>query len=106
MKRSTGFLNIVVSLLLLSSVILTGCMYAIASNNGGVKPYDLNVQKKGAESAGGSIVEDAPVAQAPMLGKFGEYVRQEGKTVTIFTEERYTELKAIRDREKRTPLTY
>ena len=106
MKRSTGFLNIVVSLLLLSSVILTGCMYAIASNNGGVKPYDLNVQKKGAESAGGSIVEDAPFAQAPMLGKFGEYVRQEGKTVTIFTEEQYTELKAIRDSGKRNPLTY
>ena len=39
-------LNIVVSLLLLSSVIHTGCMYAIASNNGVMKPYDLNVQKK------------------------------------------------------------
>lgn len=61
-------LNIVVSLLLLSSVIHTGCMYAIASNNGGVKPYDLNVQKKGAESAGGSIFKDAPAAQATLPG--------------------------------------
>ena len=41
MKRNIQFFSIVISLLLLSSVILTGCMYAIAADNGEMKSYDL-----------------------------------------------------------------
>ena len=45
MKRNVKFFITVTALLLLSAVILTGCMYVIAADNGATKPYDLNVQE-------------------------------------------------------------
>lgn len=106
MKRNVKFFTIVISLLLLSSIILTGCMYAIAADNGEMKPYDLNGQKQNSDSSGGNIVEDAPLAQTELQKKFNQYLHKDGNTVTIFSEEQYAELKAIRDNDNRTPLTY
>ncbi len=106
MKRNIKFFTIVISLLLLSSIILTGCMYAITADNGEMKPYDLNGQKQNSDSSGGNIVEDAPLAQRPMHGQFGEYLHKDGNAVTIFSEEQYAELKAVRESNNRTPLTY
>ena len=106
MKRNIKFFTIVISLLLLSSIILTGCMYAIAADNGEMKPHDLNGQKQNSDSSGGNIVEDAPLAQTELQKKFNQYLHKDGNTVTIFSEEQYAELKAIRDNDNRTPLTY
>lgn len=50
MKRNVKFFTIVISLLLLSAIILTGCMYAIAADNGEMKSYDLNGQKDNSET--------------------------------------------------------
>ena len=94
------------SLLLLSSIILTGCMYAIAADNGEMKPYDLNGQKENSDSSVGNIVEDAPQAQMPLHGQFGEYLHKDGTAVTVFSEEQYAELKEVRESDKRNPLTY
>ncbi len=106
MKRNVKFFTIVISLLLLSSIILTGCMYAIAADNGEMKPYDRNVQKENSLEAEDPIVEDAPTAQMPLHGQFGEYLHKDGNAVTIFSEEQYAELKEVRESNKRTPLTY
>lgn len=106
MKRNIKFFTIVISLLLLSSIILTGCMYAIAADNGEMKPYDLNGQKQNSDSPGGNIVEDAPQAQKPLHGQFGEYLHKDGNAVTVFSEEQYAELKEVRESNNRNPLTY
>ena len=106
MKRNVNFFTMVISLLLLSSVILAGCMYIIASDNGEMKPYDLNVQKKNSNGLGGNVVEDAPTAQLPLMSKFSKYVHEEGNMVTVFTEEQYSELKSVRENGKRVPLSY
>ena len=105
MKRNVKFFTIVISLLLLSSIILTGCMYAIAADNGEMKPYDLNGQKQNNDSSGGNIVEDAPLAQTALQTKFNAYLHKDGKTVTIFSEEQYAELKSVRENDNRIPLT-
>ena len=89
MKRNIKFFTIVISLLLLSSIILTGCMYAIAADNGEMKPYDLNGQKKNNDSSGGNIVEDAPQAQKPLQAKFEAMyeISEDRKTITVISED-------------------
>jgi hypothetical protein len=79
-------------------------MYAIAADNGEMKPYDLNGQN--GDSSGGNILEDAPIAQMPLHGQFSEYLHKDGNAVTVFSEEQYSELKAVRENNKRDPLTY
>lgn len=88
MKRNVKFFTIVISLLLLSSVILTGCMYAIAADNGEMKPYDLNGQKQNSDSSGGNIFADAPQAQKPLQAKFEAMyeISEDGKTITVISE--------------------
>ena len=89
MKRNVKFFTIVISLLLLSSIILTGCMYAIAADNGEMKPYDLNGQKQNSDSSGGNIVEDAPLAQDSLQAKFEAMyeISEDGKTITVISED-------------------
>lgn len=89
MKRNIKFFTIVISLLLLSSIILTGCMYAIAADNGEMKPYDLNGQKENSDGSGGSIVEDAPLAQNSLQAKFEAMydISEDGKTITVISED-------------------
>lgn len=89
MKRNVKFFTIVISLLLLSSIILTGCMYAIAADNGEMKPYDLNGQKENSDSPGGNIVEDAPLAQDSLQAKFEAMyeISEDGKTITVISKD-------------------
>ena len=90
MKRNVKFFTIVISLLLLSSIILTGCMYAIAADNGEMKPYDLNGQKENSDSSDGNIVEgDAPLAQDSLQAKFEAMyeISEDGKTITVISED-------------------
>lgn len=89
MKRNVKFFTIVISLLLLSSIILTGCMYAIAADNGEMKPYDLNGQKENNDSPGGNIVEDAPLPQQSLQAKFEAMyeISEDGKTITVISKE-------------------
>ena len=89
MKRNIKFFTIVISLLLLSSIILTGCMYAIAADNGEMKPYDLNGQKENSDSSGGNIVEDAPLPQQSLQAKFEAMyeISEDGKTITVISED-------------------
>lgn len=93
MKRNIKFFTIVISLLLLSAIILTGCMYAIASDNGEMKPYDLNGQKSSSESDGGKapghILEDAPAPQDLLKEKFKSMyeISEDGKSITVISED-------------------
>ena len=89
MKRNVKFFTIVISLLLLSSIILTGCMYAIAADNGEMKPYDLNGQKENNDSLGGNIVEDAPLPQQSLQAKFEAMyeISEDGKTITVISKD-------------------
>lgn len=88
MKRNIKFFTIVISLLLLSSIILTGCMYAIAADNGEMKPYDLNGQKENNDSLDGNIFADAPQGQKPLQAKFEAMyeISEDGKTITVISE--------------------
>lgn len=113
MKQNTKFFTTVISLLLISVLILTGCMYTIASDKGKPKAYGVSGQEGNMDINNGdevatpdNIVEDAPMAQAPMLSKFDEYLHQDGKNLIIFSDEQYETLKAMRDEGTRTPLTY
>ena len=107
MKQNLKFFSIVLSLLLLSALVLTGCMHAIAADRGGAKPYDLNGQTYNSEGSGSVIVEgDAPTAQTELQKKFSAYLHRDGNIVTVFSEEQYAELKAVRENDKRNPLTY
>ncbi len=112
MKQNVKFFTIVISLLLLSSIILAGCMHVIAADNGEMKPYDLNVQKENNDndndndnSVSGGIVDDAPTSQTELQNKFNAYLHEDGNTVTIFSKEQYAELKAVRENGNRNPLT-
>lgn len=105
MKRNAKFFTIVISLLLVSTLVLIGCMYAIAADNGEMKPYDLNGQTR-RDAPDGNILEDAPLAQSAMQEKFNTYLHTDGSAVTVFSDEQYAQLKAIREGGKRTPLTY
>ena len=93
MKRNVKFFTIVISLLLLSSIILTGCMYAIAADNGEMKPYDLNGQKENSEGDGGKapghVLEDAPAPQDLLKEKFKAMyeISEDGKTITVITKD-------------------
>ena len=89
MKRNVKFFTIVISLLLLSSIILTGCMYVIAADNGEMKPYDLNGQKENNDSSGGNIVEDAPLPQQSLQAKFEAMyeISEDGKTITVISQD-------------------
>lgn len=89
MKRNVKFFTIVISLLLLSAIILTGCMYAIAADNGEMKPYDLNGQTQNSDSSGGNIVEDAPLPQQSLQAKFEAMyeISEDGKTITVISKD-------------------
>ncbi len=87
MKRNVKFFMTVTALLLLSAVILTGCMYVIAADNGATKPYDLNVQEE--NSGSGGIVEDAPISQDSLQAKFEAmyHISEDDKTITVISED-------------------
>lgn len=102
MKRNISFLTVVISLLLISSIVLNGCMYAIGTDKGDGKPYDINSRP----SSGGGTVGGTLPAQAELQEKYGVYLHRDGKTVTVFSDKQYAELKAIRDSAKREPLSY
>lgn len=90
MKRNIKFFTIIISLLLVSSLALTGCMHAIATDNGEMKPYDLNSQQKDSNALGSNIVEgDAPTAQDSLQAKFEAMydISEDGKSITVITEE-------------------
>lgn len=98
MKRKVTFFASVSVVLLLSSVLLVGCLYAIAANNGEGKDYRGN-------SESGVVLEGAPTSQAEMKEKFHSYLHIENTVATVFSEQQYAELKAIREKGKRVPLT-
>lgn len=68
-------------------------MYAIAADNGEMKPYDLNVQKNNYddsnEKAPNNIIEDAPLAQEAMQEKFQAMYRisEDRKSITVIAED-------------------
>ena len=103
MKQNMKFFTIVISLLMISAIVLTGCMHGIASDNGEMKAYAPGDQTN--DGPGGNIVEDAPLAQTELQKKFNAYLHKEGNTVTVFSEEQYAQLKSVRENDERTPLT-
>ena len=45
MKEKMNFFTVVVSLLLLSSIILTGCMFSVTTDTGTAKPYGYTAKE-------------------------------------------------------------
>lgn len=87
MKNNFKFFSIVLVLLLASSIVLMGCMYAIAAENGDAKVYDMGSQI----SADSNIIvdDDTPTSQTELQKKFSAMydISEDGKTVTVISEE-------------------
>ena len=105
MKSNRKITLIAVSLVLVSAILLTGCMYALAADVGGEKPYtsdDIDT------SFTDATIEDAPEAQSSLQEKHAAFLHESdnGEAVTIFSAEQLTELLGVRESGKRNPLTY
>lgn len=90
MKKEYKFLITVVSVLLVSTLILVGCMQALSQNDSEPKDYDMDiVSQTVAESTPEDITKDPPVAQKDMKEKFAEMseISEDGRSITIITEE-------------------
>jgi len=87
MKNNFKFFSIVLVLLLASSIVLTGCMYAIAAENGYAKVYNMGSQI----SADSNIIvdDDTPTSQSELQKKFSAMydIGENGKTVTVISSD-------------------
>ena len=91
MKNNFKFFSIVLVLLLASSIVLTGCMYAIAAENGDAKVYDMGSQI----SADSNIIvdDDTPTSQTDLQKKFSAMydIGEDGKAITVISKEYLSE---------------
>lgn len=87
MKNNFKFFSIVLVLLLASSIVLTGCMYAIAAENGDAKVYDMGSQISADSNI--TVDEDTPTAQTELQKKFSAMydISEDGKTITVISRE-------------------
>ena len=87
MKNNFKFFCIVLVLLLTSSIVLAGCMYAIAAENGAAKVYDMGSQINTDDTT--IVDDDAPVAQSELQKKFSEMydISEDGETITVISED-------------------
>lgn len=105
MKSNQRTVIVALCLVLASVLALTGCMYALAAETGDEKPY---TSEDFENSFGDAVIEDAPVSQDSMQEKHAKYlqVSEDGKEVTVFTDEQLDELLAVRASGKRNAVTY
>lgn len=90
MKKEFKFLISVVSILLVSSLILAGCMQALSESNGESKDYDMNIVSEIiAESKPETDTDEPPMTQTDMKEKFSSMygISENGKSITVITEE-------------------
>ena len=90
MKKEIKFLTTVVSILIVSMLILAGCMQALSQNDSEPKDYDMDiVSQTVAESIPENITKDPPVAQNDMQKKFSDMseISEDGRSITVITEE-------------------
>lgn len=87
MKNSFKFFCIVLALLFASSIVLTGCMYAIAAENGDAKVYDMGSQIS--TDINISLGDDTPTSQTELQKKYSAMydISEDGKTITVISEE-------------------
>ncbi len=110
MKEKVNFFTVIVSSLLLSSLILTGCMMSITSDTGDTKPYDYTAMADGSENDTPSsennlddIVDNAPTSQFFMKRKFHYHLEEDEGKLTVYT---YNYKNPSQASKERTPLTY
>ena len=90
MKKEFKFLTTVVSILIVSMLILAGCMQVLSQNDSEPKDYDMDiVSQTVAESKPEDITKDPPVAQNDMQKKFSDMseISEDGRSITVITEE-------------------
>ena len=91
MKNNIKFFSIVLVLLLASSIVLSGSMYAIAAENGDAKAYNMGSQI----SAGSNIIvnDDTPTSQTELQKKFSAMydISEDGETITVISKEYLSE---------------
>ncbi len=90
MKKEFKFLTTVVSILIVSMLILAGCMQVLSQNDSEPKDYDMDiVSQTVAESTPEDITKEPPVAQNDMQKKFSDMseISEDGKAITVISEE-------------------
>ena len=70
MKNNKKFIVIAVSLLLVSALVLGGCMHFLSEPPESTKEYDPD------EMSRPSVIEETPTAQSALQKKFGAYGRE------------------------------
>lgn len=92
MKNNRKFFGIVISVILVSTLVLTGCMQAVSSINGTPTPYDRDVMEAvvtpGISNTNPGY-DEGPIAQTDLQKKFYPMYGIEAKknSVTVITEE-------------------
>ncbi len=90
MKKEVRFLISVASILLISSLVLAGCMQVISESKYEPKDYDMDiVSQTVTEKGDGNIIENNPTPQNDMQKKFAEMslISESGKSITVISED-------------------
>lgn len=90
MKNNVKFFAVVLSLLSVSLLLLIGCMYVIAADNGEAKPYNMEIASEIVSN--GSIhteVEDVPVSQSELQERFSSMyeIDEDSNTITVISHD-------------------
>ncbi|MBQ4140663.1 MAG: hypothetical protein IJD70_04940 [Clostridia bacterium] len=105
MKNNKKFIVVTVLLILVSALLLGGCMHFLSEPPESTKKYDPD------EMSLPSILEETPTAQSALQKKFGAYGREETgengeKIYRLFTEDQIRESLSLREKGERRSLTY
>ncbi len=86
MKLNLKFFTTVSALLLSSSLILTGCMFAVGESDVPTQPYDMGSRLAEIPQA---VIDETPTAQTELDKKFRSMseINDESKTITVITED-------------------
>ncbi len=90
MKKEFKFLTTVVSILIVSMLILAGCMQVLSQNDSEPKDYDMDiVSQTVAESTPEVITKDPPVSYNDMQKKFSDMseISEDGRSITVISED-------------------
>lgn len=104
MLSNKGFALIALTIVLCAGLLLTGTVFAIGDITNESKPFSY----EGIESDASELDTDAPTSQLTMKEKFQKYLSftNDGKTVSLFSEEDAAALLDIRKNGKREALSY
>ncbi|MBR6562801.1 MAG: hypothetical protein IKK70_02555 [Clostridia bacterium] len=89
MKNRVRFIITVVSIIMVSILILTACIHAVAEKNADSKAYDMDIVSETVTEQGTGVIDISPTSQLELQKKFSGMSRisDSGKSITVISEE-------------------